>query len=252
MTGFGIFEFMNRTERLELVVRLLRDRPGITAGEVADRLEVGVRSVFRDLETLRERGYPISASRGRGGGLQLHPNWGVGRILFAAEEAIGMLLSVTVAESVGLPLFAQNWSAIRTKLVAAFPDAERRRLKQLRDRILVGPAASAPVRASYGIANPAAARGLQSAFIRSRAIEFDYEKSNGERSRRRIEPHAILLNLPAWYVLGYDEERADVRTFRLDRISSVTVSTREFKPRPKTILRAIGDVGSADPDRWSL
>jgi predicted DNA-binding transcriptional regulator YafY len=66
------------------VLRLLRDRPGITAPELAERVGSSTRSVFRDLAVLRERGYPIESSRGRGGGLRLHPLRGLGRVPFSA------------------------------------------------------------------------------------------------------------------------------------------------------------------------
>ncbi|MCA2994710.1 helix-turn-helix domain-containing protein, partial [Gemmatimonas sp.] len=68
-----------RTDRLELLARTLGDRPGISAATLAEEFGLSERTVFRDLESLRDRGYPIEGERGRGGGLRLHPNWGLGR-----------------------------------------------------------------------------------------------------------------------------------------------------------------------------
>lgn len=242
---------MGRGDRLDLTLRLLRDQPGITAGELAGRLGTSVRSVFRDVAALRDRGYPVESSRGRGGGLRLHPGFGLGRILLSAEEGLALLLSLAVVEGLGLPMLGRELRPVRTKVVDAFPSSERRRLKGLRERVLVGPGASARVAASWGTADARAMRELQSGFVRSRVIRFDYRKPAGE-STRRAEPHAILLNWPAWYLLAHDLERADVRTFRFDRIASVRVEAEEFRPRARAVLHAIGGAEFAEPERWSL
>ena len=96
---------MDRNERLELVLRTLGDRPGVTASELADDMGTSLRNVFRDIAYLRDRGYPIESSRGRGGGLSLHPNWGLGRVLLSAEDALGVLLSLALTDRLGLPMF---------------------------------------------------------------------------------------------------------------------------------------------------
>src|SRR5918999_306438 len=102
-----------RIERLDLVSRLLRDRPGITASDVARTLGVSERSVFRDIEYLRERGYPIEGGRGRGGGLRIHSSWGLGRVLLTSEEALCTLLSLAITEKLGFPMFASEASRAR-------------------------------------------------------------------------------------------------------------------------------------------
>jgi predicted DNA-binding transcriptional regulator YafY len=67
---------------------------------------------------------------------------------------------------------------------------------------------------------------------------------------REVEPHAILLNWPAWYLLSHDRLREDVRTFRLDRIETVRAAT--FVPRPAAVARSIGGAEFAQADRWTL
>jgi biotin operon repressor len=113
----------SRADRLDLVARVLADRPGATAADLAAELGVSVRSVFRDLGALRARGYPVEAARGRGGGLRLHPNWGLGRVLLARDEALGTLLGLAVAERLGLPMFAAELGRARRRLAGAFPAA---------------------------------------------------------------------------------------------------------------------------------
>src|SRR5215510_569486 len=152
---------MHRIERLDLLTRVLRDRPGITAADLASALNVSIRSVFRDLDHLRERGYPIEADRGRGGGVRLHSSWGLGRVLLSSEEALCTLLSLAISEKLGFPMFSSDVAHARRKIVDAFPTAERKRIAPLRERIFVGRPASAAVRGSYANPDAGVMRPLQ-------------------------------------------------------------------------------------------
>ena len=224
-----------RADRLDLLARVLRDRPGITARALADDLGVSMRSIFRDLDVLRDRGYPVEADRGRGGGLRLRGNWGIGKVLLSRDEALCALLALAVAERTGFPMFAADLSRARRKLVDAFPTAERRRLTPLRERILVGAPASPAVRDSYATPTGPPARSLQAAFVEERTVSVTYERQDGRRTQRRLEPHVLLINWPAWYVLAFDYLRESARTFRLDRFTQVTPEPTTFRARPREI-----------------
>jgi predicted DNA-binding transcriptional regulator YafY len=243
---------MTRTDRLDLLLRMLRDRPGITAAVLAEELETSTRCIFRDIAHLRDRGYLIEASRGRGGGLRLHPNWGLGKVLLSAEEALGVLISLAVAERLAPPMFGAGLGRARKKLVDVFPYHERRRLTPLRERVMVGRSASTKVSSSYGLPDGPAMRALQSAFLNERVISCVYTREDGERSERRVEPHAILLNWPAWYLLGMDYLRGEPRTFRLDRFVTVREEAESFRPRPQAILTAMGGPECVESGLWHL
>jgi predicted DNA-binding transcriptional regulator YafY len=225
---------MQRVDRLDLLTRILRDRPGITIADLARELGVSVRSVFRDLDHLRERGYPIEADRGRGGGIRLHPSWGLGKVLLSSEEALCTLLSLAISEKLSFPMFSSDVSRARKKIVDAFPMSERKRIAPLRERIFIGRAASAGVRSSYGAPDPGIMRRLQVAFVRETIVRAEYVKETGESSSRRLEPHAMLINWPAWYLLGFDHLRGEPRTFRFDRFRAVELEEHSlFRARPR-------------------
>lgn len=228
----------DRADRLDLVARVLGDRPGITAAELARELGLSARTVFRDLERLRERGLPIEADRGRGGGLRLHANWGLGRVLLSRDEALGTLLALAVAERLGFPMFAGDLARARRRIVDAFPAVERRRLAPLRERVFIGPPASPAVRGSYAQPTGAATRRLQSAFVEERVVVATYARQDGTSAARRLEPHALVINWPAWYLLAFDHSRGAPRTFRLDRFASVEVEAATFRPRARELVQA--------------
>lgn len=247
MPGYGIFvgpmTSVSRADRLELLASILRDRPGITSAALAEALGVSVRSVMRDLELLRDRGYPVEAARGRGGGIRLRGSWGLGRVHLTREEALCTLLGLAASEALGLPLFAAELSRARRRIADAFPREERRRIAPLRERILIGQAASAAVRATWGDPRAAAMRVIQAAFVAERVVDLEYAREDGARSARRMEPHALLINLPAWYLVGTDHFRGAVRTFRLDRVLSAVETGEGFRPDPATMLRELRQAG---------
>jgi predicted DNA-binding transcriptional regulator YafY len=228
----------DRADRRDLILRRLADRPGTTALALAEEFATSMRTIFRDLDVLRDRGYPVESSRGRGGGLRLAPRWGLGRVLLAREEALGALVALAIAERMGQPVFGDELGRARRRLMDAFPSGERRRLAPLRERVVVGAPASPAVAASYGAPVPSIMRVLQAAFADARVMEMSYQRGDGRRDVRVVEPHMLLINWPAWYVLAWDHQRDAARTFRVDRIESATALTAEFSPRPASLLSA--------------
>lgn len=239
----------SRADRLELLARMLADRPGATAAELAGALGVSVRGVFRDLSALRERGYPVEAARGRGGGLRLHPNWGLGRVLLARDEALAALLGLAVAERLGLPVFAAELARARRRLVGAFPAAERRRVAPLRERVFVGDPAPEAVQQVYAEPASGPTRRLQAAFVDERVVRATYVREDGTVSARRLEPHALLITWPAWYLLAHDHLRDAPRAFRLDRFAAVDVEAEPFRPRARELAEALLGATGLAPDR---
>jgi len=232
-----------RTDRLDLVARMIRDRPGITVGDLARELGVSVRSIFRDLDHLRDRGYPVEAARGRGGGLRLRGNWGLGRVLLSRDEALCTLLGLAIAEKLRFPMFASEVARARRKIADAFPTSERRRIGPLRERVFIGSPASSAVRASYADPLPSPMRRLQVAFVEERVIRAEYAKESSGPSLRRLEPHALLINWPAWYLMAHDLSRDAPRTFRLDRFVAIEAEPATFRPRPREMIRELETAG---------
>ena len=231
---------MQRIDRLDLVARILRDRPGITAAVLARELNVSVRSVCRDIDHLRERGYPIEADRGRGGGLRLHASWGLGKVMLSSEEALCTLLSLAISEKLSFPMFSADVSRARKKIVDAFPTSERKRIAPLRERVFIGRPASAAVGSSYRTPDSTVMRRLQVAFVRQVTVQADYVKESGEASRRRLEPHAMLINWPAWYLLCFDHMRGEERTFRFDRFRDVELEEQSvFRAPPRELAQKL-------------
>ncbi|WP_392385190.1 helix-turn-helix transcriptional regulator [Marinomonas primoryensis] len=223
-------------DRLDQLTAILKSEGAITAQSLATELGVSTRTLFRDVALLRERGLPIDADKGRGGGIQLHRSWGVGRLTLENQEVIDLLLSLAIAESMNSHLFMTSLSSIKHKLMASFSAQQKDKLRTLRQRIHIGESASPHVLASYNNnlkeAKIETQSPLYSAFLFSKVVSIDYKDFHNVSTTRNIEPHYLYLSYPAWYVLAWDTLRKDFRIFRCDRIENAILTEQSFDLRP--------------------
>ena len=149
-------------------------------------------------------------------------------------EAVDLLISLAIAEQMESTLFMTSLKSVRHKLMNSFSSAMDTKVKGLKNRILIDKAASIAVLSTLTQPNSKAIRMLHQAFLVQHCIEVNYQAENGAKTKRIIEPHYLLLCFPVWYVIGWDELRNDIRTFRCDRILNVKSLGEEFQ------LRSIG------------
>lgn len=222
-----------RLERLDwLESRLKADSPMIMA-DIAAELGMSMRTLHRDIGLLRARGLPIETEQGRGGGIRLHPNWGVGRIALTPQEALNLLISLAVTEKMGTSMMLSSVTPIQRKLIASFSSASQRTIVNLRERLRVGPPASAQTIAAFSTPDASITQSLQYAFLHLETIEIDYVDQSLRKSSRHVDIHYLVLNYPIWYALCWDHLRQDIRTFRFDRVQSVAPDTgSSFPLRP--------------------
>jgi predicted DNA-binding transcriptional regulator YafY len=231
----------SRVLRLDALKALLAEREYTTVADLAEDLGVSTRTLHRDLALLREMGVPVEGDRGTGGGLRLEPGWSLGRVHLNESEALGLLLSLTIAEKVGSPLLLDDLRSITRKVGAAFAPAQARRILALRRRIFVGQTASAQVLATYTPPRPAVTKALLGAFAKRRTARMEYKDGQGAVTEREIELHFLYYNLPVWYALAWDLLRDDIRSFRIDRIRDVRVLPAQFRLRPPKGFLAAGE-----------
>lgn len=231
----------DRLKRLELLAAQLKDDGPCTVGDLAERHNVSERTIARDLQLMRDQGLPIDSDRGRGGGVRLDRTWGVGRLNLSYAESVDLLISIAVAEQLKSPIFLANLGAVRRQLIASFSPDKRRRVENLKSRILIGTTASTNVQQTIkGAARPVIQR-LHQSFLDQTTLAIRYQKDSGETSKRVIEAHYMLLKYPVWYVLAFDHLRGEPRTFRCDRIRNTALSDKRFRLLPKSEFSQVLD-----------
>ncbi|MFC3962450.1 helix-turn-helix transcriptional regulator [Nocardia jiangsuensis] len=214
-------EARGTTERVLTLLGLLQQRRVWTGDELADRLGVTPRTVRRDVERLRAIGYPVRAEHGIGGGYQLGPGQELPPLLFDDEEAI----ATAVALLAGTGAASTGDAALRalTKLDRVLPTRLRHEVRALSGSVESFGGGRAPV-------DPEVLMTLARACRDEVEAGFEYPSKEGT-GRRRVEPHRLVASDRRWYLLAYDLDRADWRTFRLDRMAEVTARTWRFRPR---------------------
>src|SRR5262245_43091161 len=225
---------MDVSRRREELVRHLRRRNNATADDLARELGVSVRTVFRDLDAMRTRGFAIAGTVVRGGGVQLDPTTVLLTTQLTTEEVIALLVSVALLRAAPwLPFAARAQEAV-AKIERVLPAAGVRELRRMLQRVLIGEPAPASTLATVGRVDPDSLQVFERCFTGGRVLRFAYSDREGRRPRRRVEPHALLVRAPIWYIIGWDSLRDAPRTFRMDRIRSPQIDETTFVPRPLT------------------
>lgn len=232
----GRTKTISRLERLDELTGLLKSSDHHIASVLAVQLNISPRTLMRDLDVLREKGFPIETDQGRGGGIRLNRHWGIGRLHLNYREIIDLLLSLAVMEKIGSPVFFRNLKAVRNKISASFPQEQRKKIQSLRKRILIGGLASEYVLDNFQTAVKASADLLYESFFEMKTLNIIYEDAEEKKTKRTIEPHYLFLNWPVWYVMAWDHLRNDVRCFRLDRISNAKIEGDSFKPKNRKLF----------------
>lgn len=227
----------DRLRRMELLAVQLKQDEHCTVSDLADQHGVSARTIARDLSLMRDQGMQIDADRGRGGGVRLDRNWGVGRMNLAYSEAVDLLISIAVAERMNSPMFLAGLGSVRRQLVASFSPKKRDQVNQVKSRILIGITASTYVQASADTPPKRVVQALHQAFIDRENLDIGYRREDGELSTRQIAPHYLLLKYPVWYVVAFDHLRNGPRIFRCDRIQTAKKVGTQFQLLPKDAFR---------------
>ena len=226
-----------RLARIDLLAVQLKQDTHCTVKDLAQQHGVSSRTIARDLVLMRERGMQIDADRGRGGGVRLDRNWGVGRLNLPYPEAVDLLISIAVAEQMESPIFLASLASVRRQLVASFSPEKRRKVEHLKSRIMIGSTASTFVQTSVNTPPMRVVQALHQAFIAQTELEIRYQREDAEISNRRIAPHYLLLKYPVWYVVAFDYLREGPRIFRCDRMLAARQTETSFRLLPKEAFK---------------
>ncbi|WP_188187081.1 helix-turn-helix transcriptional regulator [Nonomuraea sp. SYSU D8015] len=223
---------MNRTDRLYALVEDLRAiAPRCrSARELAERFEVSVRTIERDITALQESGVPIYAEPGRKGGYAIDKKMSLPPLNFTPAEAVA--IAVALSQAGDQPFGRQARSALR-KVVAAMPGPEGELARELARRVQLMSPEPDPSREILPLGGEGISRAIEEALLRRRVLSLDYVDAKGVLTTRDVEPGVFLGGRGGfWYLVAWCRLRDDVRVFRLDRIASATVTNERCPDRP--------------------
>ncbi|MGW4083501.1 helix-turn-helix transcriptional regulator [Streptomyces sp. NPDC004822] len=211
--------------RLLTLLSLLQTPREWPGGELAGRLGVSRRTVRRDIDRLRELGYPVRATKGSDGGYRLVAGKAMPPLVLDDEEA--------VAIAVGLRAGAGHAvEGVEEASVRALAKLEQVLPARLRHRVSTLQAATTPLASGDGASiAPETLTVMASTVAGRERLRFAYRAKDGTASRRLTEPYRLVSTGRRWYLVAYDLDRGDWRTFRVDRVSEPFATGARFAPR---------------------
>lgn len=225
---------MLKSERLVAITLLLQSRGKMTAERLAGILDVSVRTIYRDMDSLSLAHVPVSMDYGPGGGYFLPDDYKLDSTTLTGEEAVALALGGAVIGGSHLFESSEDLRRALFKLEATLPAEYRADLRTARERILVDMAA--------WWRRPAGAPRLETvreAVWAGEQLDLCYPRSDNDGAEwRRVEPHGLVCKAGVWYLVAYCQLRQDFRIFRVDRIEDLTVRDEETAPRPDFDLEA--------------
>jgi predicted DNA-binding transcriptional regulator YafY len=216
---------MNQTSsRLLELLSLLQGRRDWPGNELAGRLEVSGRTVRRDMERLRQLGYPVESLTGPAGGYRLRAGSAMPPLLLDDDEAIAIAVGLRTAAGTSVTGIEETAIRALVKLEQVLPAHLRRRVAALGSTTFTLPVPGPTV-------DPQHLAVIAPACRDSECLRFAYRARDGTESRREVEPHSLVNRGRRWYLVAWDRRREDWRTFRIDRLAKPASTGVRFTPR---------------------
>ena len=206
------------------LLSLLQARSEWAGAELAERLEVSGRTIRRDVERLRELGYPVDSITGRAGGYRLRPGTEMPPLLLDDEEAIAIAVGLGTAARASVTGLEETAVRALVKLEQVLPKHLRRRVRALGSATISPPVGGPTVDPQHLTVLAATCRD-------SERLRFSYRRRDGAESRREVEPRALVNLGWRWYLVAWDCRRQDWRSFRVDRLARPASTGVRFTPR---------------------
>lgn len=199
--------------RLFQIVYLLMERESITANELAEKLEVSVRTINRDIEKLSEARIPIFATRGRGGGISLLPDFVLNKKVLSEEEKTSILSSMKI---MGTVAYEDEQQAL-LRLEEFFGETAQDWIEIELDNW------------GEGAFDKERFKSLKDAILTHKVVTFEYIKKN-EISNRKVHPCKLVFRSNSWYLFAFCEMRKDFRYFKFHRMRNLEITKERFEP----------------------
>ncbi len=237
-------ETSSRLLELLSLLQARRDWPG---AELAERLEVSGRTIRRDVERLRDLGYPVESLSGPAGGYRLRAGTAMPPLLLDEDEAIAIAVGLRTAARASVTGIEETSIRALVKLEQVLPAHLRRRVSALGSATIAPPVTGPTVDPQHLTVIAAACRD-------SECLRFAYRSRDGTETRREVEPHSLVNLGRRWYLVAWDRRREDWRTFRVDRLdrpaaTGATVHGAQAAGEGRRRLRRAEHLGRPEPLR---
>lgn len=223
---------MDSRTRQDALIRHLRRSGSASVAALAQETGASRRTILRDIGAFRDQGFVIHSEAGRGGGLQLDPQSVQTTPRLTVAEVFALLISVAAMRAAGSLPFAAVADAGLAKIERTLPPDRLRDLRRFLDCLHVGQLAPEQDLSDLRPMDAGLLPAFETAFLNRQLLRFGYRDGKGTRTLRTVEPQAMLILPPLWYLVAWDPGRDGFRHFRMDRITTpVPLSDTGFRRR---------------------
>lgn len=212
------------TTRVLAVLEMLQTHQRLSGPELAERLEVDLRTVRRYVTMLQDLGIPVEAERGRYGGYRLRGGYRLPPLMLTDDEAFAVTMGLMAARRLSLVAEPAAVEAALAKVERVLPPAIRDRVSSIQATLLTDLSARSEVPATASVLT------LSAAATNRESVVIGHQTAQGVETERTVDPYAIVYVNGLWYLPAYCHLRQDLRTFRVDRITSITPTGANFEP----------------------
>ena len=235
------------TTRVLTVLELLQSHRQLSGPELAERLEVNIRSVRRYIMMLQDLGIPVEAERGRYGAYRLRPGYKLPPLMFSEEEALAVILGLATARRLGLAETPQAAEGALAKIERVLPLALRERVQAVQASLVLALDPLSAMPASELIVT------LGIGARQSRQVWLRYRAWSGEETERVLDPYSLVYRAGFWYAVGYCHLREAIRVFRLDRMIEARLREEAFTcPADFDALAHVERAIASTPGAWRV
>ena len=210
------------TTRVLAVLALLQSHRRMTGAQMAQRLEVNIRTLRRYITMLQDLGIPIVAERGRTGSYELTAGFQLPPMMFTNDEALAISIGLLMARNLGLAETVRAIESARAKLEQVMPLDLKQRLRALSETVAVDLKVMPMDSPGKALLTMSSAAQLQ------RRVHMHYRSRADDETERDLDPYGLAFRGGRWYVVGFCGLRRDLRSFRLDRVVDVDLTETTF------------------------
>lgn len=215
-----------RIDRMLAITIILLNKDRVSAKELADKFEVSIRTVYRDIDAISMAGIPITSYSGKQGGFGIIDSFKLDRQLLTMKD---MLAILSALKGINATLENQELDSAIEKITCLIPDDKTNLLEDHMQHISID-----ILPWGYKKSQQKYLKCIHNSIAENKIIEFQYENAKGEIRKRKVEPMTLIFKGYAWYLFAFCLLRNDYRLFRLSRIKDVNIVDEIFVRKEKT------------------
>lgn len=214
---------MNRIDRLMAILTTLQSKKYVTAEFIANKYEISIRTVYRDIRALGEIGVPIAFENQKG--YSILQGYFLSPVSLTSEEANALILLLSLSEKFADKTTKKNADNALTKIKSVLKKTERDKADYLHSQIRIYNPPSF-------VSNGDHLTSIQEAIVNKHILEIEYKNNNGERSKREIEPIGLTFYSNQWHLIAWCWKRNGYRDFKVSELISVNDTRKDFRKTP--------------------